>query len=200
MTRWLNPGRPARRVILGAHLVFHGYGHWLSNDPRGSGSEEIRKEELKDLGEVHLGRKKVQPPREELRKFYREAKPLLDHETIWFRERHREVIGSAFGRAAEELGYTLWACAVCSNHAHVVSRTHRDRSDWIWLNLANRVTKALRDEGLVPPNHPVWSDRPYKVFLYTLDDVIDRIGYVEENPEKEGLPRQHWSFVKPYPP
>ena len=155
---------------------------------------------MKDLGEAHFGRKKVQPPREELRKFYREAKPLLDHETIWFGDAHREVIGWAFGRAAAELGYTLWACAICSNHAHVVSRTHRDRSDWIWLNLANRATKALRDEGLVPPNHPVWSDRPYKVFLYTPDDVIDRIGYVEENPEKEGLPRQNCSFVKPYPP
>ena len=97
-------------------------------------------------------------------------------------------------------GYTLWACAVCSNHAHVVARTHRDHTDWVWLNLANGATKALREKGLVPPNHPVWSDRPYKVFLYTPKDVTDRIDYVEENPEKEGLPRQHWSFVKPYPP
>src|SRR5690349_21729720 len=74
------PARPARRLILGAHLVFHGCGHWLSNDPRGSGSEETRKEELKDLGEVHVGRKKVQPPRTELRQFYRKAEPLLDHD------------------------------------------------------------------------------------------------------------------------
>ena len=200
MSQSPKPVRSARRVILGAHLVFHGYGHWLSNDPRGSGSHEVRKEDLKDLGEVHFGRKRVQPPRSELRQFYCKAEPLLDHETIWFREAHRDAIGAAFGKAATERGYTLWACAVCSNHAHVVSRTHRDRSDWIWLHLANAATRALREKGLVPPDHPVWSDRPYKVFLYTADDVTDRVGYVEENPQKEGLPPQSWPFVKPYPP
>jgi hypothetical protein len=37
------------------------------------------------------------------------------------------------------------------------------------------------------------------VFLYTSDDVLGRIDYVEQNPEKEGLPRQSWSFVTTYP-
>lgn len=193
-------GKPARRVILGAHLVFHGYGHWLSNDPRGSGSHELRKDELKELGDIHLGRKPVQPPRDELRRFYREAKTLLEHETIWFRDAHRDAIGAAFGRAAELRGYTLWACAVCSNHAHVVARTHRDRSEVIWTHLATAASNALIEKGLVPADHPVWSRRPYKVFLYSNEDVLDRIGYVLDNPEKEGLSRQHWPFVKPYPP
>ena len=42
-----------RRSFLASHLVLHGYGHWLSNDPRGSGSESVRKDELKTLGEIH---------------------------------------------------------------------------------------------------------------------------------------------------
>lgn len=192
--------RNARRAILASHLVIHGYGHWLSNDPRGSGSETIRKDDLKDLGDIHHGRKRVQPPREELREFYREAEPLLEHETIWFRtERARRVIADAFGQVATERGYTIWACAVCSNHGHAVVRTHRDRAEVIWQHLADGARDALRRAGLVPPNHPVWSHRPYKVFLFSSGEVIDRIDYVFKNPEKEGLPRQHWDFIQPYP-
>lgn len=194
-------GRNARRTIIASHLVFHGYGHWLSNDPRGSGSETIRKEELKDLGEIHHGRQRVQPPRDQLREFYKDARPLLDHELIWFRTaRMRQVIAEAFGRAAADRGYTLWACAVCSNHGHAIARTHRDRAEVIWQHLADAARDALRAAQLVPPNHPVWSHRPYKVFLRTPDDVVGRIDYVGDNPGKEGLPRQRWDFVQPYRP
>jgi hypothetical protein len=34
-------------TVLAHHRILHGYGHWLSNDPRGSMSEEIRREWLK---------------------------------------------------------------------------------------------------------------------------------------------------------
>jgi hypothetical protein len=43
------------RIIIAHHLVMTLYGHWLSNDPRGSGSQEIRKDELKDLGQLLPG-------------------------------------------------------------------------------------------------------------------------------------------------
>ena len=42
------------------------------------------------------------------------------------------------------------------------------------------------------------SARPYKVFLYTTDDVRDRIKYVNDNPPKENLPPQRWDFVTAY--
>ena len=187
-----------RRVILGAHLVWHGYGHWMPNDPRGSGSTEIRKDELGDLGEVHFGRKRQQPTREELREFYRNANPRLEFEPFWFDAKMRQTIGDAIGRAVEAKGYTVWQFALCSNHAHGVVRTHRDRSEVIWDALAQASREALRATCGIDPSHPVWSHRPYKVFLYTPDQVIDRIDYVLKNPEKEGLPRQSWWFVKPY--
>ena len=188
-----------RRSILASHLVLHGYGHWLSNDPRGSGSDSVRKDELKELGEIHHGRKRVQPPRSDLKTFYREAEPLLDHKVVWFEDATRAVIASAMGDAARAHGYTLWALSVCSNHGHAVARTHRDHSEVIWQRFADASRDALRNLGLVPKDHPVWSHRPYKVFLYTVDDVNGRIQYVEDNPGKEGLPRQHWSCVTEYP-
>lgn len=171
----------------------------MSNDPRGSGSEEIRKEDLKPLGAIHPGRKAVQPPRQELKNFYRDAAPLLEHDTIWFDPAMRRIIAEAIGEAARNHGYTLWALSVCSNHAHAVARTHRDRSEVIWQRFADASRDTLRDAGLVPKHHPVWSHRPYKVFLYTVDDVNTRIGYVEDNRGKEGLPRQRWDCVREYP-
>jgi hypothetical protein len=147
-----------RRAILASHLVFTGYAHWLPNDLRGSGSDDVRKDELKSLGDVLPGRQSPQPPRDDVKQFFRSAEDQLEHERIWFRDLHRTSIAQAFGAAASSRGYTLWACAICSNHAHAVVRTHRDRSE-----------------------------------------VIDRIGYVNNNPEKEGLARQHWAFAQPCP-
>jgi REP element-mobilizing transposase RayT len=193
-------GRDAvRRAIEGAHLVWHGYGHWIPNDPRGSGSVQVRNPELEGLGPVHFGRKGEQPSREELRAFYRQVNPLLEFQPFWFDGRMRQAIGEAFGRAAAAHGYTLWALAVCSNHGHAVVRTHRDRSEVVWENLAQEVRTVLRATADIDPRHPVWSNGPYKVFLYTPEEVIGGIDYVVKNPEKEGLPRQDWPFVKPYP-
>jgi REP element-mobilizing transposase RayT len=118
---------------------------------------------------------------------------------LWFRDAHRDAIAQAFGDAARRHGYTLWACAVCSNHAHVIARTHRNRSETIWSNLAVAAMLALCGSNLFPADHPVWSHRPYKVFLYSQADVTGRIDYVNDNPGKEGLPRQHWSFVAECP-
>jgi REP element-mobilizing transposase RayT len=163
---------------------------------RGSGS--LRKEELKDLGGIHFGRRRDQPTREELRKFYREADRRLDHQPFWFREDSRRQIADAFGDEVQKRCYTVWACAICSNHAHVVVRTHQDRSEAIWNYLAAASSDSLRRTRAVPIDHPIWSHRIYKVFLYTPFDVCDRIRYVNENPLKEGLAAQSWVFVQPY--
>ena len=187
-----------RRVILASHLVFHGYGHWLPNDPRGSGSKVIRNEELEEFGPIHLGRKVEQPSRRELKGFYRRSEGMLAHVPVWFDERLREVIGQAIGRIARERGYTVYACAVCSNHAHAVVRTHRDRADVIWGEMARGTRDDLRGKDLVGREHPVWSQRPYKVFLYTAEEVRQRIEYVRGNPMKEGLTAQEWEFVRVY--
>ncbi|MCC6580420.1 MAG: hypothetical protein IT440_08255 [Phycisphaeraceae bacterium] len=182
------------RVILASHLILTGYGHWLPNDPRGSGSMELKKDTLAPLGDIHFGRKVVQPPRSEVKAFYQDAKGKLEFEAIWFDEAMRQTIGDAFREVVKTKGYTVWACAVLSNHAHLVVRTHRDRAEVIWKYFADASRDALqRTDG-----HPVWANRPYKVFLHEPDRVRTCIHYVESNPVKERLPRQTWDFVKPY--
>src|SRR6266568_840708 len=131
------------KVVLASHLVIMGYGHWFPNDLRGSGSFEIRKPELKDLVEIHFGRKEDQPTRDELRAFFREAESLLDHPVIWFDEEMRQRIACAFADVMRDRGYTLWSCAILRNHAHLVIRTHKtDDSETMWRNFASASATA----------------------------------------------------------
>jgi len=185
-------------TVIAHHLVFMGYGHWLANDPRGSGSSEVRAETLKDLGEIHHGRKRIQPSREALREFYRDAEQKLDHEIIWFDGRMRRVIEESFGSVIAKRGYTAYAGAVLQKHAHGVMRVHRDKGEFIWENLAVASYEALRTAGLVPKDHPVWSCRPYVVYKKTVPLVHKAIGYVEDNFAKHGLKKEIYPWITSY--
>ena len=66
-------------MIAGFHLIWTAYGWWLPNDPRGSSSHNIRIEKIGDLGELHFGRKHVQPPGKLIRAFYDQASEVLKH-------------------------------------------------------------------------------------------------------------------------
>lgn len=190
--------RTHSRIVIAHHLILHGYGHWLPNDPRGSGSTEIRDEKLTDLGSVHTGRKKKQPAREKLREFRRTAEPLLDHELVWFDDAERQSLAESIAKTVRDNSYTIWACAIMRNHVHLCVRRHRDNARTIWGKLAEQTIAGLRLFATVPSTHPIWSQRPYAVFLYTPDDVRRVIAYIESNPVKDGLATQAYSFVMPY--
>jgi hypothetical protein len=175
-----------------------GYGHWVGNDPRGSGSAELRAEKFEELGPIHFGRKRVQPSQDELKAFYREAENLLEYEVIWFDDAMRRVIVDAFGKVVEQCGYTSWAGAVLQNHVHDLVRVHRDKGDVMWERLAVASRDALRAGGLVPKDHPVWSNRPYDVFKTTVPAVERCIGYINDNFKKHGLPLEIYPWITPY--
>src|SRR5450759_416075 len=98
-----------RPMLIAHHLVLTGYGHWLPNDPRGSGSTDLAQARLEAFGPIHQGRKPIGPPRAELRSFYRQAVPALEHEPIWLDAPLRETIGLAFANTARTRNYTVWA-------------------------------------------------------------------------------------------
>jgi REP element-mobilizing transposase RayT len=183
------------RTVRASHLLLTGYAHWLPNDPRGSGSEVVGKLGLSQLGPIHFGRRRIQPPREVLRQFHRPAQPLLKHLVVWFDAPVRRFIADAIHLLVHERGWTVYACALLRNHAHLVIRTHKDDSLTMLTHLAQRTHDALHDARIVPEDHPVWADRPYKVYLKTNVEIRSRIRYVEENPIKEGLARQHYPFI-----
>ena len=173
--------RTHSRIVIGHHLILHGYGHWLPNDPRGSGSTEIHQEKLADLGPVHFGRKKRQPARADLREFRRASEPLLDFSLLWFDDAKRQALAESISEVVSTRGYTVWACAVMRNHVHLCVRRHRDDAKTIWDKFAGHTSAGLRLFADVAAKHPVWSQRPYKVFLYTPDDVRRVVAYIENN-------------------
>lgn len=186
------------RIVIAHHLILSGYGHWLPNDIRGSGSDEVREEKLADLAPIHFGRKQVQPARSELREFFREAEPLLAFERLWFDDAKRQALGESIGELIDQQGYTCWACAVLKNHVHLCIRRHRDHARTMWDKVAQATRERLSLFKDVELHHPVWSERPYSVFPYTPEDVRRVIAYIRANPEKELLAPQDWSFVKEY--
>jgi hypothetical protein len=141
-------------TVIAQHLVLHGYGHWLPNDLRGSGSRELRQEKLAEFGPIHFGRKWEQPPLAEVKAFYRDTTSKLAFEPIWFSDEQRYVIGEAFGSVVRKLGYTVWSCAVMHGHAHINPRIHRDDARTMWIHFAEASRDAIR-KMIGVPDHPV---------------------------------------------
>jgi len=189
----------ARRVI-GVHLILTLYGHWGVNDPRGSESTDFYDPKFEPLGPIHHGRKRVQPARSELREYHREHEELLNFPVFWIDEAKAQAMSESIDEVIRSRGYTCYACAICSNHVHLVIRTHKDDALTMLTNFEERIRHRLRLRfpNEISPHHPVLSARPYKVFLYTPEGVWGRIDYVESNPVKEGKARQTWGFVKRY--
>jgi REP element-mobilizing transposase RayT len=151
------------------------------------------------LGEVHFGRKKVQPPRAEVREFYSRAAELLKHPTLRFDEGERSIIAEAFGGTIAAERYTCYACAVMPDHVHLLIRKHKHTAEEMASNLIAASRAKLIDAKRREPGHPTWTAGDgWNVFLEHPDDARRVIGYIERNPIKIGLPEQNWAFVKPY--
>ena len=186
-------------MVIAHHLIWTAYGWWLPNDPRGSGSECVKSDLLAELGEVHNGRKRVQPFGRELREFYEKAAPLLKHPLLKFDESARTEIAVAFGGEVAAQNYTCWACAVMPDHVHVLIRKHKHWAEEMAENLMRASRLRLIEQGHREHSHPTWiAGCGWKVFLDEPDEVRRTIRYIEQNPVKLRLPEQHWPFVREY--
>ena len=74
--------------------------------------------------------------------------------------------------------YTVWACAVCTKHAHVLVRLHRDDAVEMWDNFANASRIAVTRFRNLESGHPVWASRPYRVYLEEPEAVEAEIDYI----------------------
>jgi REP element-mobilizing transposase RayT len=185
-------------MVVGYHLIWTAYGWWLPNDPRGSSSHEIRVERIADLGELHHGRKAVQPSSPELRRFYDNARSALKHELLTFSSEAVAVIADAFAAVIAERNYTCYACALMPDHVHALIRRHRDKGEEMIAHLQARSGERLIAAGARNAKHPVWGGPGWKVFLNARSDIERVINYIRNNPIQTGLPEQTWGFVKPY--
>jgi REP element-mobilizing transposase RayT len=161
-------------------------------------SRTINRDILKDLGELHHRRKRIQPASRVIREFYEEAEDLLHYPLLKFTDAEIETVSLAFPQTIAHERYTCYACAVMPDHVHVVIRKHRDRAEEMIEKLQDASRHAVRVCGSHDKFHPVWGGCGWKVFLDSIDDIQRTIRYVEENPTKARLPAQSWDFVTPY--
>ncbi len=184
--------------VLAHHLIWTTYGTWLPNDLRGSGSHEVYAPKLIALGDAHLDRRKIQPRRSDVKRFYEVAEPKLQFPTIRFDSVQIHDIADAFADVIKKYTYTCYACAIMPDHVHLVIRKHRHRGEEMIERFQqhSRVASSLVDQSMM--EHPIWTSGGWDRFLNSPAAIRGRIRYVENNPEKEGLPRQAWPFVVKY--
>lgn len=196
--------------VVAYHVILSNRGFWLPNDPRGSCSVTVRYDPLKAFGPAttveHTRFVARQPHDHRLRLA---AKRAMKYPEVVFTGRQAQAVGHGFGRQAEKSGYVIHACAIMPKHAHLVIARHRYPIEQVVRLLRQSATERLLAAELHPfadrrnakgrlPS--VWGQDFWKVFLFEPEDVERAIGYTEANPVRDGLPRQKWSFVRPYRP
>ncbi|MGC8540759.1 MAG: transposase [Phycisphaerae bacterium] len=194
-------------MIIAWHVVVCAYGFWLPNDPRGSGSQYVGSDDLFRVAgratPVTGGRSRACDPHHVAARL--NAKARLKREPIEFTGIQARAIAAGFGWAATEGGYTIHACSVMPRHAHLVIARHARPVGRIVSHLKSRATHQLRKEGLIACNNPaelekpsIWARGYWCVFLNSEMDVTRAVRYAENNPIKDGLRPQKWSFVVPF--
>jgi len=187
-------------MIIGHHLIWTAYGWWLPNDPRGSMSRELRNDALIDLGDLHYGRKRIQPANREITRFYAQAAESLKFNLLKFSADEVAAIAESFASTIQRRNYTCYACAIMPEHIHLLIRRHRDMPEAMieaFQEDSRSAILGLKSKGR-GIDHPVWGGPGWKVFLDTPLDIRRIVRYIENNPIKIGLPKQVCSFVKPY--
>jgi REP element-mobilizing transposase RayT len=187
-----------RPIVIGHHLIMTAYGWWLPNDPRGGTSRTVGCDIIGEFGELHQGRRRVQPPSGEIRKFYTHAEGALKHPLLEFSHREIVAIADELAQSMSRYRYTCYACAIMPNHVHLIIRKHKDSAEQMIENLQRSCRLRLSSLSLREPDHPVWARSGWKVFLDHPDDIRRTIRYIRQNPLKRKMPEQEWTFVVEY--
>ncbi len=183
-------------MVAAYHLIWTAYGHWLPNDPRGSTSREVHCAKIAPLGDLHYGRRRIQPAGQIIREFYEAARGVLKYQLRTFTPAEVSMIACGFAEVVKQQTYTCYACAIMPDHVHLVIRKHRDQAEQMIENFQDASRTALQND--FRGEHPVWGGPGWKVFLNTRTDITCTIRYVEQNPVKIRKPVQGWPFVKSY--
>jgi REP element-mobilizing transposase RayT len=128
------------------------------------------------------------------------AKSALKYPPVRFTGIQAQAVGNAFCQVVADTLLKIHACAIMPDHIHLVFAVHSRTAESLVNQLKSCATKRLTAEGLHPLNgqHSPWSRHFWNVFLDSDDDVRRAIHYVEQNPIRDGLKSQHWSFVVPF--
>ena len=194
-------------MIHGYHVIFGTYGFWLPNDPRGSWSDFVASWELAKFG---LATKSLERPGIDLTqwaKWRAAAVRELKFPPVVLNGVQARAVGTGFANGVRKSRYAIWACSILPEHVHLVIGRSRYKVEQITNLLKGEATISIRGESLHPQSPyanakgkipSMWAEQQWKVYLDDETAIDNAIHYVEENPLKEGKPRQEWSFVTPF--
>jgi len=196
--------------VLAYHLIITAYGFWLPNDPRGSWSDFVRSWELLRFGEATKTderRSLARKPHDRAKRL--EAKKSLIRDADEFSGRQALAIAHGFADYCHRSGCVIYQCAILPTHTHLVIARHWYKIEQISRLLKGAASTALLNEGLHPFADVHYADRrcpspwargEWSVFLDSPESILRAIRYVRDNPLRERLPIQKWSFATPYRP
>jgi REP element-mobilizing transposase RayT len=181
-------------MIRAFHCIFTAYGFWLPNEPRGSWSNFVASWDLLQFGPAT----KVDTRRSIAKVAYDRTMKLrmqrvLSRPPVTFTGEQARQIVAGFSQTP----YTLHACAFLPEHVHLVVGYTPRNIRRVVSHLKSAATKSLRSCGWFLEGSP-WTDHGWNVYLNSITDVLRAIHYVEQNPLREGKPRQTWRCVVPY--
>jgi REP element-mobilizing transposase RayT len=197
-------------MLHGFHVIFSMYGFWLPNDPRGSWSDFVRSWELLQFGKATKvnTRRSVAAVHHDVDKRLA-TKQCLKYPEVCLSGVQALSVANGFRAAVEEANYHVFACSLLPQHVHMVFGPHERDIRRIVGHLKARATQQLVSERLHPlakyrqkdgTTPSPWGRKGWIVFVFSERHMLQAIQYVSGNPLKEGKPRQHWSFVRPYQP
>jgi REP element-mobilizing transposase RayT len=195
-------------MIHGYHVIWGAYGFWLPNDPRGSWSNFVASWELARFGAATRSAERRPVDLGQWSQWRDSAQEALKFPPVVLSVQQARSVGGGFGNGVRKSRFAIWACSILPEHVHLVIGRHRYGVEQIANLLKGEATKQLTTESLHPQARyrqangklpSMWAERQWKVYLDNEAAIENAIRYVEENPVKEGKPRQRWSFVAPFP-
>jgi REP element-mobilizing transposase RayT len=155
---------------LGYLITFRAFGTWLNGDSRGS----------VDRFHNQFGSPLI--PRNSRWRRYNQR--MLKRPPVSLRRKRRTDIQAAIKETCRIRGWTLWAINVRTNHVHSVV-TASCPPELVLIAFKANATRKRRETGTWRSGHTPWVAKGSKRRLWTQQDLINAIVYVEY---EQGLP------------
>jgi REP element-mobilizing transposase RayT len=188
------------------HLILGLYGFWLP-DPKGSWPQFVSSFELLRYGNATTvavtQEDQDRLPHHLVSRMSAEAD--LKYPKLKLTGLQARAIGQGFSHRASYYGFECLACAIVPDHIQLVILCHSISIEQIANLLKGSATRELRNQEIHPfKEHPTRTHRFPKAFargqwsvrLENETEIPNAVEYVEALPEREGLPKQQWKFVK----
>jgi REP element-mobilizing transposase RayT len=151
-------------IPLGYLITFRSYGTWLHGDVRGS----------VDRAHNRFGTPRI-PPNQKWEKHNRN---LLSQSPVRLSRRQRRTIEEAIRETCKIRKWEFWVTNIRTNHIHTVVSAPCKPEKILNAFKAN-ATRKLREAGGWNSSRSPWVEKGSKRYLWTEQDVINAVVYVE---------------------